>query len=96
MNALLEWDAHERNKIIGQTFGHLAPKKNCCYPATIVFAFTEHGEWIVIQDNLPGSPWMCGALNDFISDLVDKVGIYKFVGTFKNYKFTGKLESIKI
>ena len=95
--AMMTWEAAERERVYAETWGHLAPAKGRTYPATIVFCKTTYGDYSLIQDNLPNSPWMYSALQDFIADNAGDDGeILKFVGTFRNYKFTGKITKIAV
>jgi hypothetical protein len=95
-NALFEYELAEKRKVTEQTFGHLAPRKGTCYPCTMVFAHTCYGKWEVIKSNLPASPWMFEAEQEFIGEVAQDIGVYKFTGIMTNYIFKGKIERIKI
>lgn len=91
------WEAEEIKREMARTFGHLAPKKNKTYKARIVFTLTCYGSYEVIESNLPNSPWMFQAEQDFVSDHAKERGtVYKFEGTFCNYVFKGITTEVSI
>jgi hypothetical protein len=82
--------------VLDDTWGHLAPKKNRTYRGFIVFAIAAYGGDMVILDahfdDLDDSPWLFDAMQDFVfkdyQQLTDGA-VYKWEGTFRNYRFTG-------
>jgi hypothetical protein len=79
------------------TWGHLAPKRNRTYQGYIVFTISAFGDMVVVDADfagLPDSPWLFDAVNEFAFEDEKLVhgAVYKFVGTFRNYRFDGTRE----
>jgi hypothetical protein len=91
-------DARYREAVMRDTWGHLAPTKNKKYPGYILFCHASDGYLCPIDYDfigLPGSPWLHDAVIDFISDNTpEQCVIYRFDGSFKNYKFTGTIKKV--
>ena len=83
-------EAAYRAKVLGATFGHLAPSVRKKYRGTIVFAQSEYGSLVPIRadfKNLPDSPWFFEHLNDFVAKRAAEAGtVYKFEGTYMVFK----------
>lgn len=104
MSAQSQYDAFipvERDfktRVMGMTWGHLAPKKNKKYYGSILFTLSNYGDNTIINSEfnaLPDSPWFYTAMDDFIYEQkLDRGGVYKFIGTFRNYVFAGKILKI--
>jgi len=87
------------NDVLKATWGHLAPKKDKEYRGQIVWTISLYeGQnpvpMIVDFGDLPDSPWMYEAVNDLLLDIKEVAGcevepgnVYRWRGTFKNYKF---------
>lgn len=93
-------EAHNKEKLIEATWGHLAPKKNKSYRGFIVFSIAANGLYCLIDydfKNLDDSPWLFDALQDFIGDNAKERGrIYRFNGTFRNFVFDGTIKEIPV
>jgi hypothetical protein len=100
--ALIQNDARER--VMAETWGHLAPKKNKTYRGTMVIAVGCYGDdplnpTVLRTDwgDLDSSPWWFGAMQDYIGDLdLEEGRVYRWEGTFRNYKFKGEYAEIPI
>lgn len=88
--------------VMGQTWGHLAPKKNKKYYGSILFVLGNYGDNVIVDTefkSLPDSPWLFDAIQNFIFEQkfeqkLERGGVYKFVGTFRNYVFNGTIRKI--
>lgn len=92
-----------KNLIMEETWGHLAPKPNTIYPGTLVFAQGDYGNLVPLKTefkNLPGSPWFFNDMQDFINKKAKTAGhIYKFTGTYRLLKngkgrFSGTVQDV--
>ncbi len=92
-------------EVLQETWGHLAPRKNATYYGSITYAVGCYGNDrlnpTILQvefkthdgQTLEDSPWFFNELQEFIhSDACPKQSgqVYRFTGTFRNYKFNGK------
>lgn len=103
-------EARERERVITETWGHLAPKQNKAYSGRVVYAVGIFGSddlnpTVIVSDfkGLDSSPWFYDSLQDFIDELrgtrdevkAGKPGcVYEWVGVFRNYIFAGKTRLI--
>lgn len=98
-------DHDVRERVMQETWGHLAPKKNKTYKGRIVWAcgVFDSGDLnpTAIYFNLKelnSSPWSYLAINEFMQNQPKqfrKEGcIYEWTGTFRNYVFEGKVKQI--
>lgn len=98
-------EAHYKELVIQETWGHLAPKKNKTYKGKVVYAVGCFGNDnlnpIPIRSEFMGldsSPWFYDALNEFLQDLPEeqrKEGcVYEWLGTFRNYKLSGIIKLV--
>jgi hypothetical protein len=100
-----------RPKIMKETWGHLAPKKNKLYRGHITFAIGRFGSdnlnpmplecSLVARDGeeLDGSPWFYDAMIDFLYSLrkADQEGsVWRFDGSFRNYNFVGNVTKAEL
>lgn len=96
-------EAENKRRVMGETWGHLAPHRNAVYRGRIVYACgvydSGHLNPTVIFDKLTsrtcgdidGSPWWYEALHDFLGEQQNEVGVvYEWTGQFCNYQFTGE------
>lgn len=98
-DAFIEVEARNKEQVLQQTWGHLAPVKNKAYRGYIIYTAGCFGNGPLNPTalacefkGLDSSPWFFNTLQDFMSDKRPDAGVvYKFEGVFKNYKFTGKL-----
>jgi len=100
---LAENDA--RNRVLSETWGHLAPEEQKVYKGHILFVHAGYGGDIVILEskfkNLEDSPWFFNAMLDYVSNYIMKHKrtegkIFRFDGTIQNYKFKGKIKKVKV
>jgi len=98
-------EAHNRNVVMSQTWGHLYPEPRKKYYGFIIFTFTEWREITPIKNefkDLPDSPWFLQDQSDFIGDYNGIDGeVYKFEGYYQkfknqNFRFIGKIKKVKI
>lgn len=97
-------DAHYREQVMQATWGHLAPQRNIAYPGSIVFAVGCYGSDPLNPTvlscgfkDLDDSPWFFDAMSEFLSSRTFKPGaVYRFDGSFKNYRFRGKITKQEI
>lgn len=97
-----EADNANKNRVLRETWGHLAPKKNKKYRGHITFACTEYGRQHVLINasfDVPDSPWFYDAMYTFISDQLwdsklERGVVYYFEGVFCNYTFTGPITRV--
>lgn len=99
-------EAVYKAQVMADTWGHLAAKKNKTYQGVLVFAVgifgsddlnptALHCEFRAGEDELNSSPWFFDAMADFIGSLKCVAGgVYRFDGTFRNYRFKGKVSTI--
>lgn len=96
-------EALYKAKVMEDTWGHLAPKKNKTYRGRIVYAIGCFGNGplnptpLVCEfKNLESSPWFFSVMNDFIGSQKSESGcVYEFKGAFRNYEFRGTITLIK-
>jgi hypothetical protein len=95
--------------VMTATWGHLAPSKNKTYSGHLTFAVGIFGSDnlnpIVLEcefknrsgEELDSSPWFYDAMMDFMQSLETEAGaVYRFVGTFRNYKFKGTIQRLRL
>lgn len=89
----------QHNQACKATWGYLAPKENEQYEGEIIFAEGCYSDMVTISWKFKGlndSPWFYECLHDFLLVCNTEAGhIYKFTGTFCNYKFEGELEELE-
>lgn len=89
--------------VFNETWGHLAPKRNKTYKGKIVYAIgcydsgTLNPTPVTVEmPGLYGGPYFYEAIHEWLQDLEERFRkencIYEFVGSFKNYKFTGSIK----
>ncbi|HYE68812.1 MAG TPA: hypothetical protein VEA58_09390 [Anaerovoracaceae bacterium] len=92
-----------RQSVAENTWGHLAPKKNCSYRCKVLFAVSayESGTRSIIdtkfEKDLESSPWLYDSMLDMIYGFElpeDEAGVYLLEGTFRNYKWSGKPKKV--
>lgn len=93
-----EIEADYRAQVIGETFGHLAPKKNHTYRGDLVIGHSLYGDVVILKDTLgvDDSPWYYQELHDFAAVIAAKPGLYRWEGTFRNYVFKGQVKSLML
>ena len=92
-------EAKAKSIVYAQTWGHLAPEKNTTYRSQLLFAVSEYNTFGVclIKEDLPNSPWMFDAINDWLGSFSElEPGFYKVNVTFRNFRFWGKPLKIEI
>lgn len=98
-----------QERVLIETWGHLAPEKGRVYTGWVVFTHGTFGDITVIDfslEDLQSSPWFHSDLHDFIGTQIDKKGIsagqvWRWDGTFKVQKngrsrWTGKTRPCKV
>lgn len=97
----------QKNAVMAETWGHLAPKKNKRYTGCIVYVIGCYDSGSLNPTTLDcnfkdlnDSPWFYNALNEFLSKLPKEFResgyIYRWIGTFRNYEFKGEISKTKI
>lgn len=89
-DAFAPWIAAHKARVMGETWGHLAPKPRQSYRGSILFCHSEYGDLVPIRcdfRDLPDSPWFFQDLIDFIvASKTEPGGIYEFDGTYTKRK----------
>ena len=101
-DALATIESNNRAIVQQDTFGHLAPKRNEVYKGRLVFGIGCFGcdtlnptALFCEFDGLDSSPWFFDAVCEFMQDRELTAGcVYEFLGTFKNYEFTGPIKLV--
>lgn len=73
----------KKQKIMQDTFGHLAPKKGRSYKGFMIYAHGEYGEIVLLDAKFKGlsdSPWLFDAMQDYIGGHCKDCGVYKWEG----------------
>lgn len=90
-------ESHNRQVVLANTWGHLAPKKNTTYKGQILFCKSEYdsGSITLIAtkfNSLDSSPWFYDAVYDYLNSLetLEYGQVYKIDATFRNYRWWGK------
>ena len=102
-------EAKYQEQVMQSTWGHLAPEKNKTYRGFIIFAIGYYDDLNPMPLNvrfkgLNDSPWFYEALTEFIGKpqwntsrkKFKSGGVYRFDGTFNNYKFRGRIWRVKL
>jgi hypothetical protein len=101
-DAFAEYEAHYKEEVMRQTWGHLAPKRNKRYKGRVVFAvgcfssdYLNPTPIVCEFKDLESSPWFYSALNEYLQSLkVEEGKVYEFTGKFCNYKFEGEVRTV--
>jgi hypothetical protein len=90
--------AEQAAQIRVETWGHLAPGKKRTYQGWMVWTHSAYGDLLLIDsewDGLKDSPWLFTAMQGFWEQRETEPGtVYRFDGTFRNYKFKGSVKQI--
>jgi len=94
-------NAHYKQQVLVNTWGHLAPEKNVSYKGEILFSVSGYGNAgkALIDskfDNLNDSPWLYDAIYEYLDKwkgLQDGC-IYKINCTLRNYRFYGSPKKV--
>lgn len=95
--------AHSKQKVMADTFGHLAPEKKVIYKGKILFCLSAFNNGNIelidfkFDNDLESSPWLFDAINDFLFDNFKDESegtVYEIEIQFKNYKIK-KLKPLK-
>jgi hypothetical protein len=101
----------QRQSVLQETWGHLAPKPKTTYKGFIIFCLGAWGDIVPIEsqfEDLDSSPWFYDDLKKFIRDYCIEMkkkecyfGVFKFVGTYRKFKsgssrFSGKITQINL
>lgn len=83
-------EALNREIVLHNTFGHLAPVPGKKYSGTILVAQSEYGDNMIFSadfGDLPDSPWLYDDMNDFIESAPnERPAIFKWSGWYVRYK----------
>ncbi len=74
-SALAVSDNANYNRVIQNTFGHLAPERRKAIPGWIVFVNSPYSGCTVVDFGFEGtesSPWLAEAVTDHVCSLVDR------------------------
>lgn len=86
-------EAANKARVMGATWGHLAPKTQTKYAGTILFAHGEYGDLVPLRtafEGLPDSPWFFSDMQDWIAQQRTEAGqVYFFRGTYQKFKTGG-------
>jgi len=78
------------NRVMQNTFGHLAPVRRRAIPGWITFVTSPYSGCTVVDlsfDGTPDSPWLAEAVMDYVGNLVtrydvdNRAGFYRWEGT---------------
>ena len=116
IDAMLPALERQKQAVLSETWGHLAPSRNRTYRGFIVFAIGWYGDGplnpMILESEFKGldsSPWFYEAINEYVSSLqhsnhkscfgpatydLPPGSVYRFDGTFRNYKFKGAIKQI--
>lgn len=97
-------EAHNRESVAQNTWGHLAPKKNKTYRGKMLISHSEYSTGITITamewEGLPDSPWLYDSVNDFLWNnrkFIPSGGVYIAQITMRNYRYWLKItEAVKL
>jgi hypothetical protein len=103
-DAFAPHEAHYHEQVKQDTWGHLAPKRNKKYTGHVIFAVGCFGcddlNPTAIEcelGDLDGSPWFYDAIIEFMQSFETEAGgVYRWDGTFRNYKFTGTMRRLQL
>lgn len=99
-DVFVETEALHKARVIGSTWGHLAPKPRNTYSGEILFAHAEYGDITVIRSTIDvdDSPWFFEDIHDFIAGRrkdnesyvrrtkIQPGAVYRFTGTYTKFK----------
>jgi hypothetical protein len=90
-------DAHNREVINQQTWGHLAPLKNTSYKGIVLFTKSAYRSGTIDLldtkfNDLEDSPWLYDFLHEHLYTLpdIEYGAVYQLNCTFRNYRIYGK------
>ena len=99
MNIVDAYGERKKQQVMQSTFGHLAPKEGKTYKGTMIYVHGEFGDIVLLAADfkkLNDSPWLYGAMADYLSEHCEAEGIYKWTGQMTkendHYFFGGKIE----
>lgn len=101
-------DSGTQERVVRETWGHLAPVPQQKYSGTIIFAEGTYGDIVVLRsqfEGLDGSPWYFEDEQDFVGGYILKQSgaeegpVYKFTGYYQKCKnergrFVGKTHKL--
>lgn len=93
-------EAANKQAVMENTWGHLAPERNIAYPGFMIFTLGAWGDYLPIQAEFKGlsdSPWFFDDMLEFIEKRAKKEGtVYRFDGTYRNHRFFGRTRKISL
>lgn len=93
-------EARDRERVLQNTWGHLAPKKNTTYRGEILFCKSEYNSGSITlvssKMGIDSSPWFYDSVHEFLYsfDGLEEGYVYKINATWRNYKWWGKPEKV--
>lgn len=94
-------DAHNRETINRDTWGHLAPEKNTTYRGKLLFCKSEFNSGSITLigskfETLDSSPWFYDSVHEFLYSFeeLEDGAVYELNATFRNYRWWGKPKKI--
>jgi hypothetical protein len=89
-------EARDRQRVLSDTWGYLAPEKNTTYKGQILFCKSEYksGSISLISskfDGLDSSPWFYDSIYEYLNslDYLEYGEVYKIDATLRNYRWWG-------
>lgn len=80
----------KRERVLHDTWGHLAPEPGQKYPGTILIAQGDYRDCIILSarfDDLDDSPWLYDDMQEFIASAPsERPAIFKWSGWYVRYK----------
>jgi hypothetical protein len=89
-------DAANKDAVLQNTWGHLAPQKNTTYRGKLLFCKSEYnsGSITLISSKMviDSSPWFYDSVYEFLYsfDELEYGHVYQINATWRNYKWWGK------
>ncbi|MEK6879452.1 MAG: hypothetical protein AABY22_07595 [Nanoarchaeota archaeon] len=93
-------EAHNRQVVLQNTWGHLAPQKNTTYRGEILFCKSDYNSGTITlissKMDIDSSPWFYDSVHEFLYsfDKLECGQVYKINATWRNYKWWGKPEKV--
>ncbi len=94
-------EAHNREAVNRDTWGHLAPIKNTTYRGTVLFCKSEYNSGSITLigtkfDDLDSSPWFYDSVHELLNSFeeLEYGTVYEIKATFRNYRWWGKPKKV--
>jgi len=81
-------DAENKARVIGETWGHLAPVRTQSYEGKMIFANGSYGDHVLLYSTWKGlddSPWLFNDMTDFMCEKAKDLGegVFQFDGFYR-------------